>query len=110
MTTPETPLAAELEETAHGSHSPPVAMPGSPSALYTVGRHLVASYPHVPTGYELGLGVAVQSYDGKLFFGVTADVHVAPDVARLRDDIRRCFEQLYSAAVPKTAAAGAEAG
>ena len=73
---------------------------GSPSALYTVGRRLLASYPHVPTGYELGLGVAVQSYDGKLFFGVTADAHVAPDVARLRDYIRICFEELYRAAVP----------
>ena len=75
-------------------------VPGSPSALYTVGRRLLASYPHVPTGYELGLGVAVQSYDGKLFFGVTADAHVAPDVARLRDYIRTCFEELYRAAVP----------
>src|ERR1035438_9538247 len=75
-------------------------VPGSPTALYTVGRRMLASYPHVPTGYELGLGVAVQSYDGKLFFGVTADAHVAPDVARLRDYIRICFQELYRAAVP----------
>ena len=66
-------------------------VPGSPTALYTVGRRLIASYPHVPTGYELGLGVAVQSYDGKLFFGLTADAHVAPDVARLRDYIQASF-------------------
>jgi hypothetical protein len=52
----------------------------------------------VPTGYELGLGVAVQSYDGKLFFGLTADAHVAPDVARLRDYIRTCFRELCKAA------------
>lgn len=58
----------------------------------------MASYPHVPTGYELGLGVAVQSYDGKLFFGLTADAHVAPDVARLRDYIRICFDELCKAA------------
>ena len=73
-------------------------VPGSPSALYTVGRRLLASYPHVPTGYELGVGVAVQSYDGKLFFGVTSDAHVAPDVARLRDYIRVCFDELCKAA------------
>lgn len=79
-------------------------VPGSPSALYTVGRRLVASYPHVPTGYELGLAVAVQSYDGKLFFGVTADAHVAPDVARLRDYIRICFQELCKAAHVKSAA------
>ena len=73
-------------------------VPGSPSALYTAGRRLVASYPHVPTGYELGLGIAVQSYDGKLFFGLTADAHVAPDVARLRDYVQLCFRELVTAA------------
>lgn len=73
-------------------------VPGSPSPLYTVGRRLVASYPQVPTGYELGLAVAVQSYDGKFFFGVTADAHVAPDAARLRDYIRICFQELCKAA------------
>jgi diacylglycerol O-acyltransferase len=78
-------------------------VPGSPTALYTVGRRLLASYPHVPTGYELGLGVAVQSYDGKLFFGVTADAHVAPDVARLRDYIQTCFRELCKAAGIKSA-------
>jgi diacylglycerol O-acyltransferase len=76
---------------------------GPQSALYTVGRRLVASYPAVPTGYELGVGVAVQSYDGKLFFGLTADAHVAPDVARLRDYIRECFEELSTAARRKSA-------
>jgi len=73
-------------------------VPGSPTALYTVGRRLLASYPHVPTGYELGLGVAVQSYDGKLFFGVTADAHVAPDARRLRDYILVSFRELCRAA------------
>ena len=80
-------------------------VPGSPTPLYTVGRRLLASYPHVPTGYELGLGVAVQSYDGKLFFGLTADAHVAPDVARLRDYIQACFRDLCKAAGVKMRAA-----
>jgi hypothetical protein len=63
----------------------------------------------VPTGYELGLGVAVQSYDGKLFFGLTADAHVAPDVARLRDYIQLCFRELCKAAGVKTEPRGAKA-
>jgi len=73
-------------------------VPGSPTPLYSAGRRLLASYPHVPTGYELGVGVAMQSYDGKIFFGLTADAHVAPDVGRLRDYIRSCFDQLCKAA------------
>ncbi len=85
-------------------------VPGSPTPLYTVGRRMVASYPHVPTGYELGVGVAVQSYDGKLFFGLTADAHVVPDVGRLRDFMRESFEELARAAgVRKGRAAAAQA-
>ena len=75
---------------------------GSPTPLYTVGRRLLAAYPHVPTGYELGLGVAVQSYAGKLFFGLTADAHVAPDVARLREYIQTSFQELCKAARVKS--------
>jgi diacylglycerol O-acyltransferase len=78
-------------------------VPGSSTPLYTMGRRLIASYPHVPTGYELGVGVAVQSYDGKLFFGLTADAHVVPDVARLRDYIQTCFRELCKAAGVKMA-------
>jgi WS/DGAT/MGAT family acyltransferase len=80
-------------------------VPGPQTALYSVGRRLLASYPQVPTGYELGLGVAIQSYDGKLFFGVTADAHVAPDAERLRDYIRICFHELAKAAGVENAGA-----
>jgi len=43
-------------------------IPGSRTPLYSLGRRLIAAYPQVPTGYELGINVAVQSYNGKLFF------------------------------------------
>ncbi len=66
--------------------------------LYALGRKLVAAYPQVPTGYELGINCAVTSYDGKLFFGLIADAHVAPDVTRLRDYINSAFAELSSAA------------
>jgi len=73
-------------------------IPGSPVPLYTVGRRMIAMYPQVPTGWELGVGVAAHSYDGKLFFGLNADTHAAPDVARLRDFIRVSFEELCQSA------------
>lgn len=78
-------------------------VPGSRTPLYTMGKRLISSYPHVPTGYELGVGVAVQSYDGRLFFGLTADAHVVPDVARLRDYIQVSFRELCKAAGVKPA-------
>ncbi len=56
------------------------------------------------------LGIAVQSYDGKLCFGLTADAHVAPDVARLRDYIRVCFDELCTAKPSKTRTAAGSTG
>jgi len=52
----------------------------------------------VPTGYELGVNCAVQSYAGKLCFGFTADAHVVPDVGRLREFVKESFEELCRAA------------
>lgn len=78
-------------------------IPGSPVPLYAAGRRMIAAYPQVPTGYELGIGCAVQSYDGKLFFGLIADADVAPDVHRLRDFIQVSFQELCRAAGVKKA-------
>jgi diacylglycerol O-acyltransferase / wax synthase len=78
-------------------------VPGSPVPLYTVGRRMIASYPQVPTGYELGIGCAAQSYDGKLGFGITSDTDAAPDTQRLRDFLRVSFAELCRAAGVKKA-------
>jgi diacylglycerol O-acyltransferase len=80
-------------------------VPGSRTPLYAVGRKMIASYPHVPTGYELGVNCAFQSYDGKLFCGLTADANVVPDVGRLRELIHRSFTELREAAAPAPARA-----
>jgi WS/DGAT/MGAT family acyltransferase len=79
-------------------------VPGSATPLYAGGRKMIASYPHVPTGYELGVNCAFQSYDGKLFCGLTADANVVPDAGRLRDLIHRSFAELREAAFAGPAA------
>jgi diacylglycerol O-acyltransferase / wax synthase len=79
-------------------------VPGSPTPLYCVGKRMLSSYPQVPTGYELGVGVAVQSYNGKMCFGLTADAVVAADVKRLRDFIGVSWEELCRAAGVRPAA------
>jgi diacylglycerol O-acyltransferase len=79
-------------------------VPGSPAPLYAVGRRMIASYPQVPTGYELGIGCAVQSYAGKLCFGLTSDFQAAPDAHRLRDFVEVSFRELCRAAGVETAA------
>lgn len=69
-------------------------VPGSRDALYSVGRRMIACYPQVPTGYDLGISCAVTSYCGKLFVGLIADDDVAPDAGRLRDFMRSAFGDL----------------
>jgi len=76
-------------------------VPGPPIPLYAVGKRMIAAYPQVPTGYDLGVNVAVESYDGKLFFGLVADAQVASDVNRLRDFLYVSFQELRAAARKK---------
>ena len=48
-------------------------IPGPQFPLYAFGRKMVASYPYVPVSGRTRLGIAVFSYLGSLYFGVTAD-------------------------------------
>jgi len=80
-------------------------VPGPSMPLYAVGRRMIAAYPQVPTGYELGINCAVESYDGKLFFGLVADARVASDVNRLRDFLSVSFQELCQAARKEARAA-----
>jgi diacylglycerol O-acyltransferase len=69
-------------------------VPGPSMPLYAAGRRMLTFYPQVPTGYDLGVGVAVATYGGKLFYGFTADAQVAPDVGKLRDYADVSFQEL----------------
>jgi diacylglycerol O-acyltransferase len=74
-------------------------VPNSPTPLYAEGRRMIGFYPHVPTGYELGVNCAFQTYDGKFFCGLTADANAVPDVDRLRELIDRSFLELRRGAL-----------
>jgi len=76
---------------------------GSPTPLYAIGRRMLAAYPQVPTGYDLGVGCAVHSYDGRLCVGLIADAHAAPDVERLRDFLVLSFRELQRSVEQKKA-------
>jgi diacylglycerol O-acyltransferase len=55
-------------------------VPGPQVTLHTLDRKLVASYPYVPIVGTIRIVVAIFSYDGELYFGVTGDRDHAPDV------------------------------
>jgi WS/DGAT/MGAT family acyltransferase len=78
-------------------------VPGPQTPLYTCGKRMVASYPHVPTGMDVGISVAIESYDQKLYFALTTDALAAPDGGRMIQFLEASFKELREAAgVPET--------
>ncbi len=73
-------------------------VPGPMIPMYASGRELLTYYPHVPCGADVGLGVAIQSYNQKLHFGVTYDGQAAPDGELFRDFIVEAYEEMRAAA------------
>ncbi len=73
-------------------------VPGPRGTLYCCGRRMLTTYPYVPIADRLRIGVAVTSYDGRLFFGVTGDAATATDLESLVDGIELGFAELRTAA------------
>ncbi|MFN8542780.1 MAG: wax ester/triacylglycerol synthase family O-acyltransferase [Candidatus Binatia bacterium] len=69
-------------------------VPGPPFAVYVEGARMVACYPLVPLFAGQGLGVALFSYDGRLYWGFNADWDVLPDLHDLVDAVAREFAAL----------------
>ena len=73
-------------------------VPGPLIPLYTVGHRMLAHYPLIPIGWEMGIGCGVTSYDQKLYFGLMADAGAAPDVAQLKEFLDQAYIELRAAA------------
>jgi diacylglycerol O-acyltransferase len=80
-------------------------IPGPMIPLYANGREVLAYYPHVPCGSDVGIGVAVSSYHRNLHVGVTYDGQAAPDGELFRDFLVDSYEELRSTAGVRRAAA-----
>ena len=62
-------------------------VPGPQFPLYCLGREMLEYRPFVPIAHGVRIGVAILSYNGRLFFGVTGDGTSAPDVGVLASGI-----------------------
>ncbi len=69
-------------------------VPGPQFPLYSGGAQLLEVWPFAPLYPSMGLGVAIVSYNGEAYFGLTADPGIVPDVeeftAKLRDAAVEC--------------------
>jgi diacylglycerol O-acyltransferase / wax synthase len=64
-------------------------VPGPRELLTALGRPMVAVYPYGPIGGNVRLSVAMYSYLGTVYLGVTADYDEAPDLEKLTGGIDR---------------------
>jgi WS/DGAT/MGAT family acyltransferase len=73
-------------------------VPGPLIPLYGTGHRMLDFYPLIPLAGDLGLGVAIMSYDQSLHWGLVCDPTIVPDVERIADLISEEFRSLRDAA------------
>jgi hypothetical protein len=73
-------------------------IPGPQIPLFFSGRRLVSYLPIVPTGFDMGVGVPVYTYNQRLAMGLSADTRACPDVLDLNDFLQESFTELRLAA------------
>jgi diacylglycerol O-acyltransferase len=73
-------------------------VPGPQIRLYALEHPVLAYYPSVPVGFQMGLGCAIYSYDQRLFVGLTADVAACPDVEVALACVEEALAELREAA------------
>ena len=79
-----------------GVHTGTTNVPGPQHAVQTLGSRLLESFPFVPVLGPVRVVVAIFSYDGGLYFGVTGDADSAPDVDVLTAGIERGMAELLA--------------
>ncbi len=75
-------------------------IPGPQFPLYCGGARLLEVWPFAPLYPTMGLGVAVVSYNGDTFFGLTADPAVVPDVEAFARALREAAADCVALATP----------
>ncbi len=81
-------------------HTATTNVPGPQQPVQTLGRRMLESYPFVPVVGSIQIVVAIFSYDGGLYFGVTGDYDAAPDIDVLTAGIERGMSDLLAISEP----------
>jgi WS/DGAT/MGAT family acyltransferase len=108
-----TSIFTQFARLAAGSHPYNVVVtnvPGPQFPVYVLGARMLACYPVVPLFREQGLGLALFSYDSRLFWGFNSDWDVLPDLHDLVGAVEHELEAFGTgAAAPAPAEAVAAA-
>jgi diacylglycerol O-acyltransferase / wax synthase len=69
-------------------------VPGPQQPLYTLGRRLLESFPFVPVIGHVRISIAIFSYDGGLYVGVTGDYDSSNDIDILTAGLEQSMAEL----------------
>ena len=75
-------------------------VPGPQQPLQTLGRRLLKSFPFVPLIGNVRISIAIFSYDGGLYFGITGDYDSSSDIDVLTKGVERGVAELLRASQP----------
>jgi WS/DGAT/MGAT family acyltransferase len=89
-----------------GVHTGVTNVPGPQQPLQTLGRRLLESFPFVPLIGHVRISIAIFSYNGGLYFGVTGDYDSSPDIELLTGGVQRSMSELLTVVLPAGAPAG----
>jgi diacylglycerol O-acyltransferase len=73
-------------------------VPGPQSPLYAAGARMVQTYPVQPLHPGHALAFGVTSYDGRVFYGITADRDLVPDADVLGQCVHEALDELVESA------------
>ena len=94
------------DELRRGYHLSVTNVPGPQAPLYAAGAQMLATYPVPPLfgGHPMAIGVT--SYDGRVFYGITADRDLLPDVDLFGTCVTEALEELLTASTSTRAPRG----
>jgi WS/DGAT/MGAT family acyltransferase len=75
-------------------------VPGPQQPLHTLGRRLLESFPFVPVIGHVRISIAIFSYDGGLYIGVTGDYDSSSDIDILTAGVERSMAELLALTAP----------
>ena len=73
-------------------------VPGPPRPLYALGARMLDMHPVVPLAGGQAVSLGVTSYDGGMYYGLTADRDAMPDVGVLAVAVTDALAELVGAA------------
>ena len=86
------------DELRRGAQISITNVPGPQSSLYAAGARMLETYPVHPLTRDHALAIGVTSYDGAVYYGITADRDLLPDADVLGQCIIEALDELLDTA------------